>query len=120
MKTLIVHTLVFIGLSTVFITPSACQTNDQAWKDHPIRYEDIKHRGILRAQYHVVRQRAGCRLTIRLTNTSGRTLSHYWFAFKFMEGHEHENAITDQIDGDSLEMTYESCGIQAIVISEVE
>lgn len=115
-----VSMFLLIGTVVVLAASLTAQPKVGEWKEHPISYQDPKHKNILIAQYRIERMKVGCRLTIRLTNRSGRTLSHYWFAFKFKESQQHENAITDQPDRESLEMMYESCGIKQIVISEIE
>lgn len=92
----------------------------QGWKRVTIKYEDSKDQDILTAAYRIVRLKKGCRLTIRLTNNLDKKISHYWFKFAFKEGHEHENQMTDQLPGRSEELTYQSCGVPRIHISEVE
>lgn len=98
----------------------AARGGTQGWKAVAISYEDPKHEGVLAADYRIVRQKQGCELTIRLTNRSERALKHYWFEFKFKEGHGHENSMDDHLPGDSMEMTYRSCSAPVIRISEVE
>lgn len=105
-----------VGLLALPLNEAAAQ----AWKSVTIQYEDSKNQGILTGVYRIVRQKRGCRLTIRLTNKTEEKISHYWFKFNFKEGHEHENRMTDHLPGDSQELTYSSCGVPRVHISEVE
>lgn len=109
-----------VGLAVGSLILPLNEAAAQTWKSVAIQYEDGKDQGILTAQYKIVRQKKGCRLTIRLTNKSDEAISHYWFKFTFKEGHKHENRITDHLPGSSEELTYASCGAPRVHISEVE
>jgi hypothetical protein len=110
--------LAVLGVGLLILPPN--EVAAQTWKTVAIQYQDKKDEGILAAEYKIVRLKRGCNLTIRLTNKTDRNLEHYWFKFNFKEGHEHENQMTNHLLGKSEELTYQSCGVPRIHISEVE
>ncbi len=120
MKKATIKLAVLAGLVIGFLIFPPKEAAAQTWKTVAIQYQDKKDEGILAAEYKIVRLKQGCNLTIRLTNKTDRTIGHYWFKFNFKEGHEHENNITDHMAGEPYEMSYSSCGVPKIHISEVE
>lgn len=121
MKKRMVFTVILFVLAGSMTAITSNELEWQDWKETEITFIDSKDRGILKAEYNVRPQRGkDCILTIRLTNMAEKPIAHYWFKFLFTDGRMHENNMTDHQPNESFEMTYASCAIKSIEITEVE
>ena len=107
-------------IAAVVLVPLPAKTAAQAWQSFAVSYADNKNKGMFTAQYKILRQRKGCRMTIRLINNIDRNISSYWFTFTFTEGGKHESRMTDHPAGEVYEWNYEKCGLKNVRIPEIE